>query len=363
MSLKLGIIRTSSIGDVILATACLDFVAKFDQTMTVIWVGRKPSISLLNTSWPNTIFLELRSGATRSERKKVETSLADCDVVIDLQNSMLSRGLSSFVRKKGKPVVVAKKMKAFRLGLVIKAFIRGRLMQLPSAVTTVPKYQYQMMLDALKDGLRVCGKGSSYDKVEGHPVVATLLNGQDNLLWRDMSFGRWLAVAPGASHAPKRAPTVVFQDTLLELDSLWGERAPSLGLVFVGSAEDRHAANELIDVLRWKGPTLNLAGKLSLEQSASVLSAAQALLSNDSGLAHIAEASGVPVAVLFGPTVESFGFAPWRPESMAHSSPVGCRPCSRHGKRPCRFDDQLCFQSINTRGVARHLVRVLGGLK
>lgn len=238
--------------------------------------------------------------------------------------------------------------------------MRGRMRQLPSGRVTVAKYQYKMMLDALADALKSRGIMTLTDK--NRPSLIPF-HGQDsdNLLWRDMSFGGWLAVAPGASHKPKRAPSAVFQDVLAHLSRLLPKDQVNLGLVYVGSGEDRHAANKLMDDLQWPGPVLNLAGKLTLEQSAVVLSKSQMLLSNDSGLTHIAEAVGTPVAVLFGPTVESFGFAPWRVESRAHSARIGCRPCSRHGKRPCRFGDHLCFHSIDTRAVARHLVEHLAG--
>lgn len=360
MSIKVGIIRTSSIGDVVLATACLDFLRGVVPQENTVWIGRKPTLALLKLTYPKMRTFELPSRASSQDFSIAKAALADCDVIVDLQNSFLSRRLASSLRTETRSVVTVKKMKFYRLRLVLEGFFRSRLMQLPSSRTTVGKYQYQMMLDAIADALRK--KGAQGLMGQGRPALAIPLGeNSENILWRDMNFGAWLAIAPGASHKPKRAPTSVFQDVLSHLTQISAGHHTNLGLVYVGSNEDRQSANQLIDNLQWNGPVLNLAGKLTLEQSAVVLSKAKILLSNDSGLTHMAEAVGVPVAVLFGPTIEAFGFAPWRRESRAHSARVGCRPCSRHGKKTCRFGDQLCFHSIDTRAVARHLLKTLGG--
>jgi ADP-heptose:LPS heptosyltransferase len=175
----------------------------------------------------------------------------------------------------------------------------------------------------------------------------------------DLNFGTWLAVAPGASHEPKRAPTDIFLDILNTLAREWPVSTPLPGLVFLGGVEDRKAAVNLLDQMSWKGSVLNLAGKLSLDQTATAIAACRGLLSNDSGLAHIAEAIGKPVAVLFGPTSEAFGFPPQRLDSRAFSAAAGCRPCSKHGKKKCRYGDQICFRSIDTSETAVFLANLL----
>src|SRR5690606_38416017 len=76
-------------------------------------------------------------------------------------------------------------------------------------------------------------------------------------------------------------------------------------------------------------------------------------------LGHIAESVDTPTAILFGPTIESFGFAPRMKKSRAFSASTGCRPCSKHGKVDCRFGDKLCFLSIPAGDVADHLAQLL----
>jgi ADP-heptose:LPS heptosyltransferase len=362
VSIKVGIIRTSSIGDVVLATACLDYLRSFIPEECILWVGRQPTLDLLQLAWPKVQTLELKSHPTSLDFDKVKKCLANCELVVDLQNNFLSRRLTSSLQDRSRTIITAKKMKLFRVGLVMEAFFRGRLQQLPTKRRTVQKFQYRMMLDAVEFGLRARGIINPTDKSSGRPRLDVA--GEkvlENILWRDVDFGSWIAIAPGASHQTKRAPISIFIDTLTRMAQLLPDERVCPGLVYLGSNEDRQIANEMMDGFQWSGRSLNLAGKLTLDQTAVVLSKSKVLLSNDSGLAHIAEAVGVPVAVFFGPTVESFGFAPWRAQSRAHSSPIGCRPCSRHGRKPCRFKDQLCFQTIDTRAVARQLFGLVGG--
>jgi ADP-heptose:LPS heptosyltransferase len=97
------------------------------------------------------------------------------------------------------------------------------------------------------------------------------------------------------------------------------------------------------------------AGKLTLPETGYALSFAKATISNDSGLAHLSESVNTPVAVLFGPTVEAFGFAPRMKQSKSFSSDLGCRPCSKHGQIACRFKDQRCFHDVSVDKVVEHI--------
>jgi len=104
---------------------------------------------------------------------------------------------------------------------------------------------------------------------------------------------------------------------------------------------------------------MNMAGKLELWETALALKQCTVLFSNDSSLGHMAEAVGTPTAVLFGPTIESFGFAPRMPQSRAFSANLGCRPCSKHGKVKCRYGDKLCFAMIGHSRIASFLAATI----
>ena len=62
---------------------------------------------------------------------------------------------------------------------------------------------------------------------------------------------------------------------------------------------------------------------------------------------HLAEAVGVPVLALFGPTVDAFGYYPSRPDSKVVERDIPCRPCSRNGSRTCPRGTQECMVEID----------------
>ena len=82
------------------------------------------------------------------------------------------------------------------------------------------------------------------------------------------------------------------------------------------------------------------------KDTAARLARCSRLVTNDSGLLHIAEAVGTPVLALFGPTVREFGYFPILARSLVLEKSLDCRPCSRNGKRPCHRGDLACLQDI-----------------
>ncbi len=104
---------------------------------------------------------------------------------------------------------------------------------------------------------------------------------------------------------------------------------------------------------------LNLQGKTKLLESAAWLKRARVVVGNDSGMNHIAEAQGVKVLTLFGPTHEAFGFAPHLKNSKTISLDLWCRPCSATGKRECYRSEKFCLTLITPQRVWNELEGML----
>lgn len=80
----------------------------------------------------------------------------------------------------------------------------------------------------------------------------------------------------------------------------------------------------------------NLAGKLSLLQSAALMKAAVRNYVNDSGPLHLASAMNAPVTAFFCSTVPDFGFGPLSEDSeIKQVGNLACRPCGLHGHKEC----------------------------
>lgn len=81
-----------------------------------------------------------------------------------------------------------------------------------------------------------------------------------------------------------------------------------------------------------QGPVTNLAGRTSLPQLAALLGQCDLFLGADSGVMHLATATGVAVVALFGPS-NHLAWGPWTPDgrSTVVRLAVRCSPCSYVG--------------------------------
>ena len=89
-------------------------------------------------------------------------------------------------------------------------------------------------------------------------------------------------------------------------------------------------------------------GKWTLPEVAKVLSKAEAYIGSDTGMAHLAEAVGTDVLVIYGPTSPGLGFEPWRAGSRTIGSKAWCRPCGKIGNRCYRpFARHQCLKELD----------------
>jgi heptosyltransferase-2 len=95
---------------------------------------------------------------------------------------------------------------------------------------------------------------------------------------------------------------------------------------------------------------------LSVAGLAAAIAGCSAIVSNDSGPAHIAAAVGTPVVVLFGPTSPER----WTPPGkLVTSLSLGlvCSPCSNHGGERCPLGTHACMKDLSVDQVLRTLAR------
>ncbi len=102
---------------------------------------------------------------------------------------------------------------------------------------------------------------------------------------------------------------------------------------------------------------LDLTGKLTLAKTAGVLREAALYLGNDSGLMHLAAATGTRCLALFGPTRETKN-APWGDSHRVLTASVACRPCYRNRPIDCRHGF-ACLQDITVAQVVSAVQEML----
>jgi ADP-heptose:LPS heptosyltransferase len=112
-------------------------------------------------------------------------------------------------------------------------------------------------------------------------------------------------------------------------------------VVLVGDRHDREFAAPIAQALG--AACTDVTGATPVMETAAWLERCRAFVGNDSGLMHLAEALGVPVVGLFGPTVREFGYYPALQDSRTVERELPCRPCSRNGARPCPREHRVCM--------------------
>ena len=144
-------------------------------------------------------------------------------------------------------------------------------------------------------------------------------------------------LCPGAEFgSAKKWPhyAQLAQQILREGEQVW----------LLGSPKD---ANDCAEIEAQAPGVLNLSGRTSLADAIDLISVAQHVVSNDSGLMHVACALGVPTLGIFGST--SPGFTPPlgdRAQVVEHE--LSCRPCF---ERDCPLQHLDCLQKITAEEV------------
>ncbi|MGH7674396.1 MAG: lipopolysaccharide heptosyltransferase II [Gemmatimonadales bacterium] len=160
----------------------------------------------------------------------------------------------------------------------------------------------------------------------------------------------FVALTPGAAHGTKRWPLAHWIALAGRLDRA-GYR-----LVIVGGPEDRGLAHQV--TAAGAVAAANAAGEFSLQESGALLARARAVVSGDTGVMHMATGVGTPVVALFGPTVEQFGFFPYRARSLVLERAMDCRPCTAHGSSRCPLGHHRCLVDIGPDEVAAAVERL-----
>ncbi len=101
----------------------------------------------------------------------------------------------------------------------------------------------------------------------------------------------------------------------------------------------------------------SFAGELSLMQCAKLMATATIGLGGDTGLVHLGRAVGLRCGVVYGSTTRHFGFFPTGlPEGAIFETPLICRPCHPHGGDFCIRLKRPCLGKISPQIVTEGLV-------
>ncbi|MBV9119238.1 MAG: glycosyltransferase family 9 protein, partial [Chloroflexi bacterium] len=157
----------------------------------------------------------------------------------------------------------------------------------------------------------------------------------------------WLAVhAGGGSYSlARRWAPAEFATVARQLE---------LPFVLLGTEVDRAANAEVARLAG--GGSLDLTGQTTAKQTTSVLERCRLLISNDSGVVHLAAAVGTPVVAVFGPSNDlAWGPYPARRHRVVRTS-LPCSPCFYRGTslgQPGGCETRDCLRLVTPEMVLR----------
>lgn len=166
----------------------------------------------------------------------------------------------------------------------------------------------------------------------------------------------YITIVLGALHFTKKFPVSKI------INILNGISYPA---ILLGGKDEFDAGNQIMehDGIR----TLNLCGKLTINQSASLIKNADAVISNDTGLMHIAAAFRKKIFSVWGNTVPGFGMYPYygqnsisHPDSFIFETEgLSCRPCSKIGYDKCPKGHFKCMNGIDEEKIVNKMTELL----
>lgn len=322
---KILIIRLSSIGDIVLTTAFARVVRKSFPNAKIDFMTYKQYAQILefNPNINEIIRINKNYDKIKLEeiKNKINSSQGIYDVIFDLHNNSKSNLLSSNLSNN---IYKIDKRRLFKLGLVW--FKIGK----NSPYKTIHQIYMQTMsdFDIINDnyGLEFWMENDKKDNIY-RPHL------RKNIHLELLK----VVVAPGAYYKTKKWGNENYAELIKKI-APYCEKITIIG-----------GKNDAIDgeIITSKNPNvINLCGKLDLLGSCREIDNSDLVITNDTGVMHIAAARNVPVVVFFGSTVREFGFEPFRVQNLIIEEDLLCRPCSHIGRNFCPLIHFKCMKNI-----------------
>lgn len=148
----------------------------------------------------------------------------------------------------------------------------------------------------------------------------------------------YVALVLAGTYTTKRMPASKYKSLLTEVNGPF---------ILLGGKSERTIADH---ILSWQtGNVIDFTGKLRINQSASLVKNARLVISNDTGLMHIAAAFHKKILSVWGNTTPELGMYPYLPSEGSEILEVkglSCRPCSKLGYHECPKKHFRCMNDL-----------------
>ncbi len=327
---KILIIRFSSIGDIVLTSPVIRCLRKRLPDAELHFCT-KPIYKELIKSNPYIDKIHVLGGSVTKLAKDLRTE--QYDFIVDLHGSLRSRLLRLLLLR---PSATFNKLN-IRKWLLVN--LKINLLPQAHIVFRYLRTVYKLGVTNDGEGLDFFVPGSAcYDPT-----------------WLPATHrGGYIAFVIGGKHGTKQFPA----EKVIEVC-----RYLAYPVVLLGDRNDRMRGQQVCDALGKN--VFNACGLMDLIQSALLVREAFLVITNDTGLMHIAAAFHKKIISLWGNTVPEFGMYPYLPESLCGQSVLfeekglGCRPCSKIGFEHCPKKHFNCMHRLSSAQIASAAKKLL----
>ena len=343
---KTLVIRFSSIGDIVLSSPLVRVMRSRFPDGQIDYVTRKEYGELVksNQNLNHTFEFDASLGfdGLRALKKRIREE--KYDLLVDIHDSLRSKYLRS-LRSPGRVVVNKRVLERSILVNLKKNIYR-------EAVHVVDRY-----IETLKEfGVTNDGKG-----LELHIPDEILFGVAGKIATLKLNrFEKVIGICPGARHFTKRWPV----DRFARVGATLARTLDAKVLLFGGTSDEPictqicREINEQVGVER----ASSFCGQLRLLETAAAMEYCDVIITNDTGLMHIATAMHKKIVAIFGSTVREFGFFPYDPSAIVLEKPgLECRPCSHIGRGECPEKHFKCMVEITEDEVLARSKALLAG--
>lgn len=321
MALKLLVVRFSSIGDIVLTSPVVRCLKQQLPDVEIHFLTKRRFAQITES---NPYITKVYSFDHSLREVIPALRSVKYDHIIDLHNNMRSHRTI---------LALSRPAHSFnKLNIEKWLIVRFKVNRLPK-VHIVDRY----LKTVAHLGIRNDGKGLDFFIPEKDDV--DIKNEYPQLA------GGYTGFVIGGNHNTKILPADMVADVINSLLT---------PVVLLGGSEDSERGNIIAGLT--KGKAINLCGKYSLMGSASIVKQADAIISNDTGLMHIAAAFNKPIVSVWGNTIPEFGMYPYLPDGtpslIAEVNNLKCRPCSKLGYKECPLKHFNCMRMQDTRRIA-----------
>lgn len=314
---KILIIRFSSIGDIVLTTPLIRCLHEQLPGAQIHYLTKEKFHKVLeaNTYIHKThLFRDDLKGVIRTLKKE------HFDFVVDLHRNIRSARVKMALRKPSGTFNKLNYEKWLRVNF--------KTNKLPD-IHIVDRY-----FDAVKKlNVRNDGQGLDY-----------FIPDEDLLTHNDLPgvySGGFVALVVGAMHYTKMMP----EERLIDLCGMIDKP-----VILLGGPDDHARAQRIASASKER--IFNACGIFNINQSASLISLAEKVITHDTGLMHIAAAFRKEIYSLWGNTIPEFGMYPYLPAGEGKSvimqtEGLSCRPCSKIGFAKCPKKHFKCMMDID----------------